>query len=178
MRDNFINADEARSAGLELEVIWAPSPSLDFYGTYSYLNSEFTDFCCTVDLANTGAGAQDLNGATMPQSPEHKFNLTALYRLEFEAGDLNLVGSYSHVGDQYFSPFDTERYLSPASGQVDWRAVWEGASGHYDLVGYIRNATDEVAYNGLEIGSADTGFARRVTLNPPRTYGIELRVRY
>jgi len=178
VRDNFINADEARSAGLELEVIWAPSPSLEFYGTYSYLNSEFTDFCCTVDLANTGAGAQDLNGATMPQSPEHKFNLTALYRLEFEAGDLNLVGSYSHVGDQYFSPFNTERYLSPASGQVDWRAVWEGASGHYDLVGYIRNATDEVAYNGLEIGSADTGFARRVTLNPPRTYGIELRVRY
>ena len=178
VRDNFINADEARSAGLELEVIWAPSPNLEFYGTYSYLNSEFTDFCCTVDLANAAAGAQDLDGATMPQSPEHKFNLTALYRFGFDAGDLNIVGSYSYVGDQYFSPFNTERYLSPGSGQVDWRAVWESASGHYDLVGYIRNATDEVAYNGLEIGSADSGFARRVTLNPPRTYGIELRVRY
>ena len=178
VRDNFINADEARSIGLELEVIWAPTDNLEFYGTYTYLNAEFTDFCCTVDIANAAAGAQDLNGATIPQSPENKFSLSALYRLDFTPGNLSLVGTYSYVDDQYFSPFNTARYLAPANDQIDLRAIWEGGSGHYDVVGYIRNATDEIAYNGLEIGGADTGFARRVTLNPPRTYGVELRLRY
>jgi iron complex outermembrane receptor protein len=178
VRANFINADEARSLGFEIEAIWAPTNNLEFHASYSSLQAEFTDFCCALDLANAGVGEQDLDGATLPQSPEHKFNLTALYRFDLEPGSLSLVGSYSYVDDQYFSPFNTERYLAPSNEQIDLRAIWSGANGDYDIVGYVRNATDEIAYNGLELGAADTGFARRVTVNPPRTYGIELRLRY
>jgi len=178
VRDNFINADEAQSMGLEIEAIWAPTDHLEFYATYSSLSAEFTDFCCVIDLANAGAGPQDLDGATLPQSPENKFNLTGLYRFDFEAGSLSLVGSYSFVGDQYFSPFNTTNYLAPSNEQIDLRAIWEGGNGQYDIVGYVRNATDQIGYNGLDIGSEDTGFARRVTVNPPRTYGVELRLRY
>jgi iron complex outermembrane receptor protein len=178
VRDNFINADEAQSMGLEIEAIWAATDHLEFYATYSSLSAEFTDFCCVIDLANAGAGPQDLDGATLPQSPENKFNLTGLYRIDFAPGSLSLVGSYSFVGDQYFSPFNTANYLAPSNEQIDLRAIWEGGNGQYDIVGYVRNATDQIGYNGLDIGSEDTGFARRVTVNPPRTYGVELRLRY
>ena len=175
---NFINAPRARSYGFEAETSWAPTRSFEALVTYSYLNAEFRNFCCYVDVANPTAGAQDLRGQRIPQSPRNKVTGTVLNR--FDLGDgmtIAPVATVNYTSKQYYAPFTTAKYEQPGYVRADFRLELHTASG-LQVNGYVNNAFNEQSFNGFQLGAAETGFARQVTINLPRTYGVELIAKF
>lgn len=171
---NFINAPRTRSYGFEAETIFSPTDTLQLLVSYSYLNAEFRNFCCYVDVTNVAAGAQDLRGNRVPQSPRNKVTASLLNRFDLGGGlSLTPVATVSYTSSQYFAPFTTDKYRQDGYTQADFRLVAKTSDG-LQINGFVRNAFNQRSFNGFQLGPAASDFARQVTFNSPRTYGIEL----
>ena len=67
----------------------------------------------------------------------------------------------------------------PAFEVADFRLLWKDADDRYTVIGYVKNAFDEVGYQNSTAGSPTAvGPRRTVILNFPRTYGLELQYRF
>jgi iron complex outermembrane receptor protein len=210
----FANLEEVRSTGLELEATWRPFDNFTVRMAYAYLNPEIQKACCLVDNADqlaqspeanrdppgraievagqvTGFG-QSLAGDRVPQSPEHKVNVNGTYAWQFTPGELLLSATYSWRDKTYTALFNRSYYLAPAYDQLDLRATWTAANNRYSIVAFVRNALDEMGYDGSTSTRQSLEFTQNfidpsatignlVTtrfLNPPRTYGLELQYRF
>lgn len=189
----FLNLD-ARNYGLEIEAQWMPIENLSLFGSYSYINAEITEGCCFVDTNDptaTRAGAkpvggtatartQTLVGNRLPMTAENKLNVGANYTFEFEPGTLTLGATYTYTDDMQTTIFSQSNYTAPANENIDLRALWKDAGDRFTVIGYVKNVTDEVAYqssSSTSLTAAGT-FRRTVKLNFPRTYGVEFQYRF
>ena len=191
----FLNL-EARNWGLEVEGQWAPVQGLQIFGSYAYINAEITEGCCYVDtndpralqpnarpvgapLAN-GSRNQSLVGSRLPMTPEHKLNVGANYTMDFTPGSLTLGATYTYTDDMQTGVFGSPRYTAPSNEIVDLRALWKDAGDRFTIIGYVKNATDEVAYQSSSPSSVTAlgTFRQTVKLNFPRTFGVELQYRF
>ncbi len=179
LQQDFVNAERARSVGIELEATWQPLPALDLTLAWSWLDASFRRFCCVIDIASDQpATPQDLRGNPLPQAPRHKLALNAAWRIETGPGVLSLGGTFAHTARQYFAPFPTARYVSPAHDIVDLRAVFSDRAGRATLIGFVKNLFDEESVNGVALGPASAGYPRLVVPNAPRAAGLELQLRF
>lgn len=211
---NFVNVD-AEAYGLELEAIWQPIRPLQFIASYGYLNTEITRGCCYYDPADPGAkdpaatpsgGSaltngtrlvfQDLKGSNLYQSPKNKFAFNGNYTFDFTPGSLILSGSYTWTDETIYQPFKSAALKVPSYGVSDFRVLWNDGQDRYTLIGYVKNAFDEVGYNSTSStnptaifdlpnpGSAAAGTLTQTRtsttrgLIQPRTYGVELQYRF
>ena len=71
-------------------------------------------------------------------------------------------------------------FTSPANEVVDFRALWKDGQDRYTIIGYVKNAFDELAYQDFRTGSPSASGVQRQTLKPnfPRTYGVEIQYRF
>ena len=189
----FLNLD-ARNWGVELEGQWAPIDNLMIFGSYAYINAEVTNGCCFVDVndltaskpgANPVGGVptartQNLEGNRLPMTPENKFTLGANYTFDFDLGSLTLGGTYTYTDDMQTTIFSQANYTAPANEIVDFRALWKDSQDRFTIIGYVKNAFDEVAYqSSSSTGLTASGdYRRTVKLNFPRTYGVEFQYRF
>ncbi len=189
----FLNLD-ARNWGVELEAQWAPLDNLLIFGSYAYINAEVQEGCCFVDTndptaikpgANPVGGTptartQDLAGNRLPMTAENKINLGANYTFDFEAGSLTLGATYTYTDEMQTTVFAQSNYTAPSNEVVDFRALWKDVDDRFTIIGYVKNAFDEVAYqSSTSTGLTGAGtFRRTVKLNFPRTYGVELQYRF
>lgn len=189
----FLNLD-ARNWGVELEAQWAPIDNLSIFGSYAYINAEVTKGCCFVDVndpAALKAGAnpvggtatartQDLKGNRLPMTPENKFNIGANYTFNFDMGSLTVGGTYTYTDDMQTTIFSQENYTAPSNEIVDFRALWKDGQDRFTIIGFVKNAFDEVAYQSSSATSLTAAgtFRQTVKLNFPRTYGVELQYRF
>ncbi|MBP7701118.1 MAG: TonB-dependent receptor [Phenylobacterium sp.] len=189
----FLNLD-ARNWGVELEGQWAPIDNLMLFASYAYINAEVTNGCCFVDVNDptaSKAGAkpvggtpaartQNLEGNRLPMTPENKLNLGANYTFNFDAGSLTLGGTYTYTDDMQTAIFSQSNYTAPANEIVDFRALWKDGQDRFTIIGYVKNAFDEVAFQSSTPTSlnANGAFHQTVKLNFPRTYGVEFQYRF
>jgi iron complex outermembrane receptor protein len=190
----FLNLD-AEVWGAEVEAQWSPIDNLQLLLNYAYLNTEVTEGCCFVDTPDPRAQApgarpfgpplangnqpQTLVGNSLPLAPEHKVTVGATYTWNFGAGDLTASGTYTWTDDQQSTIFANPGYTSPAFEIADIRLLWRDADDRYTLIGYVKNAFDEVGYQNTTLGSPTAvGPRQTVILNFPRTYGVELQYRF
>jgi iron complex outermembrane receptor protein len=178
----YDNIPEAETYGAEIEAIWAATERLQLNLSYGYLHSTFGEYKNVFDIfavsATNPSPTTDLSGGFIPQSPQHKGNVTAIYTLDFASSSLSLLGSYSYVGEQYFSIFNVEKLRGEPYGVTDFRAVWEPSSHRYTVIGFVRNATEEYYATSAIVGPATVGSPRGITAGAPRTYGMELHYRF
>jgi len=189
----FLNL-QARVQGVELEAVWAPIDRLQLLASYSYLDAEITRGCCFVDTADPTARAagarpvsrqpngdvvQTLVGNRLPLAPEHKWTVGANYTWGFAAGALTASGMYTDTHDQQSTIWSNPIYTAPAFQIADFRLLWNDAENRYTVIGFVKNALDEIGY-GSSTGSPPTpvGSRRTVSLTYPRTYGMELQYRF
>lgn len=192
----FLNLD-AEVWGFELESLWSPIDNLQLIANYGYLNTEIVGGCCFVDVGDpfalapearpTGAPLangnrlQTLVGNPLPMSPKNKFTLGATYTWDFSPGSLTASGTYSFTDDQQSLVFANSFYEAPSNEIVDFRLLWKDVDDRYTIIGFVKNAFDEVAYQ-RSVGNPTTptavGLRREVILNMPRTYGLELQYRF
>jgi iron complex outermembrane receptor protein len=76
--------------------------------------------------------------------------------------------------------FGQSGYTAPSNTLTDLRALYKDADDRYTIIGYVKNVTDEVAYqsSGLSSATAIGTLRQTVKLNFPRTYGVELQYRF
>ncbi|MFN3521646.1 MAG: TonB-dependent receptor [Phenylobacterium sp.] len=191
----FLNLD-AKVWGLELESLYSPVRNLQLMLNYAYLNTEITKGCCFVDTADPAALAagarpvgaavggrvsQDLVGNQMPMAPENKVTVGATYTWEFGPGSLIASGTYTYTDDQQSTIFANPLYTAPANEIADFRVLWKDIDDRYTLIGFVKNAFDEVAYQRSVANPTSptaAGPRREVILNMPRTFGVEVQYRF
>jgi iron complex outermembrane recepter protein len=171
------NAGSARSQGIELEISARPVPSLNISLGVGYTDAKFTA---------TAPGTRFKDGERVPQVPHLTANVSADYSFALTGSiRANLYADYKYVGD---SSSATNAAVDPATGLTvynirpsysiaDVRAAFDFRN--YELALFVKNLTDERASRGdpFPLGFSN-GIRNRVSINQPRTIGIEGRVRF
>jgi iron complex outermembrane receptor protein len=187
----FLNLD-AETYGVEIETVWSPIDALQLFVNYAYLHTEITDGCCFVDSADptaafgqpvstlpNGRVAQTLEGNQLPLSPENKWTFGFNYTLSFTPGSLTFTGMYTDTDDMQTSIWGNPAYTAPSFEIADFRLLWTDAQDRYTVIGFVKNAFDELGYGSVTPSSPTAvGVRRDVSLTFPRTYGMELQFRF
>lgn len=165
------NAAGAEIKGAELEANWRVTSRFQLDGSLTWLNAEYTDF-------PTLAG--NLKGNKLPNAPTHTASLRAEYTIPLgEAGDLRLNGDAYFSARRYLSETNNRQNASqPAYSLYNARATFTPASGNWDVSIYGKNLSDELVFSRTVTQAAllRTGFL--AYLEPPRTWGAEVRFRF
>jgi len=91
---------------------------------------------------------------------------------------LTLSGTYAWQDDAGYSLFGNEAYRVDDFASVDARILWNDANDRFTLIGFVDNALDDEGYNGAAVAGATAGATRTWNFTPPRTYGMEVQVRF
>ena len=202
----FVNMPKSEIFGIELETSWNPVSTLQILANYSYLKTDIKDACCFADpqdpaaiapganiaaltpgSTNAGRNAvQDLAGQQLPFATPHRFTLNANYTFDFDAGSLTPSASVVYKSETYFSVFNRYYNLGKAGTQFDARLIWKDAKDRYSIIGYIKNISNQTIIEGASgsilggtnAGTIPTFLNRSWSVNPPRTYGVELQYRF
>ncbi|WP_395670785.1 TonB-dependent receptor [Phenylobacterium sp.] len=163
---NFqVNAGEARSRGVELEVAATPVRGLNLSGGFGYTDAEITESASFL-FTREGDPVQNVAPWTGYVSAEYNFPVTSGFD-GYVRADANYVGrSFSATNDP-----EVPRERHPYT-LVNFRAgvtndAWEFAT-------YVENVTDVRANLGdNSSGAAELPGRPRWQINPPRTVGLQ-----
>ena len=186
----FVNLD-AESKGIEVETVWSPIDPLRLFLNASYNDTEITRGCCFQDtsdptgqapgakVVDAASGAQTLVGNHLPNAPEVKYTVGANYTFNFAPGSFTVGGTYSYTDDLQSNVFNNPVATANSNEIADFRLLWNDAKNRYSIIGFVKNAFDEVGYIRSS-GSSPTavGSRRTVGLIYPRTYGAEVQFRF
>ncbi|WND03012.1 TonB-dependent receptor [Temperatibacter marinus] len=183
------NADSARSMGLEAELIWQAGENTTVVGNYSFMDTEYNDFCgdraatapdgssgCLVD--STGQGLlYDPTGNELNKAPKHKFALNVTHVVPFDAGDLSVSATYAYVDSQSHSIFTSPLTTAPSYDRADVRLSWIPTDSFWEVHATAKNVFDILATSSLSFGSSPY-FHQLASYNAPRTLNLELRMKF
>lgn len=159
------NASDAEIMGLELEVQLAVTRSLRLFAAGNYMDTEYVDFVDSLGNDNSGNRLQ--------RTPDYTYNLGFDYSMDLagRADALNLYMNYAYQGDFNWDPDNiTEQ---DAYGLLDGRLSYH-INDDVTVSAFGKNILDE-DYRVFVINF----FADEIaSLGAPRTYGVELNVRF
>lgn len=187
--------------GIELESNWQATDDLNFILSYAYLNTRIVKSACYQDPVSispsspgcvvagapaTDVGRFNVSGNQLIDSPPNKVALNANYTFHFDPGRLTLSASDIWTDGHFSSLFNTPDYLSPGYNELDLRLLWTDSKDRYTVIAYAKNLLNDVQYDYIYPGTSiytsgplagqPTGITH--ALNPPRTYGVQLQVRF
>ena len=171
----IVNADKAEVKGFEVEATWLATENLTLLANYSYIDGEYTNFCCAVDtIGDPDGGEQDLSGNPLTQAPKNKVFTNASYSWNTDAmGEFVLSGSYSWVDSRQYDVFNTAATQADSYYRVDANLTWYSPAQDIRVIMSGKNITDEetwVSLNRLNEFGAISGYA-----NDPLTYSLEVQ---
>ena len=181
----IINAAEATTRGIELELVILPTDDLEFNLAVGFLDAFYRDFCA--DLGVTALGnpppcdsdvptAVDLSALKLVQAPEWQVTAGVVYSTDIgNAGFLTFAVDY-----HYSSPLESETGNDPighrrATHLVNASVRWEDASEQYAVSLFARNLFNSV-YTLAGLDAGDAVWSVWVP-SPPRVWGVEVDVR-
>ena len=170
------NAGTARSQGFELEVTARPMNGLTLAGGFGYTDAKFT---------STTPGTRFTAGDRVPQVPKYTLTLSGDYSTSISSRASAFIhADYRYVSDSVSAlNANTDANgrliprIRPSYSIVDLRS---GVSfGKQEVAVFIKNAGNVRASLGdaLAVAAEAPGRAR-VSINQPRTIGVELRSRF
>ncbi|WP_300394219.1 TonB-dependent receptor [Henriciella sp.] len=192
----FFNLEDSRAQGIELEANWTPTDALRVLATYAYNDSEVREACCFVDVADPlaqqpgaqpsgpasgGNQPQDLKGEMLPRTIPNKFGLNVSYDIPLGAnGDVTLSGNYSWLDETYHGVFNRSYTQTPAYDQVDLVGLWRNPDDTLQVLAYVKNVFDEQGFDGATgtFRVQPAGVSQTLYLTPPRTYGVQLQMKF
>jgi iron complex outermembrane receptor protein len=159
------NASDAEIAGVEVELQLALTRSLRVFAGGNYMDTEYVNFVDSLGNDNSGGRLQ--------RTPDYTYNLGIDYSMDMggRADALNLYMNYAYQGDFNWDPDNiTEQ---DAYGLLDGRLSYF-INDDVTVSAYGKNILDE-DYRVFVINF----FADEVaSLGAPRTFGVELNVRF
>ena len=173
--EEVINAEEAEVKGIELEAIWLATENLTLMGNYSYIDGEYTDFCCAIDtIGAPELGEQDLSGNDLTQAPENKFFLNASYYIgTAHWGNFVPMISYTWVDERQYDVFDTDVTRADDYYRVDAQLTWTNVMEDIRVIASGRNLTEEETWTSLQRLNAFGALNGQI--NEPRVWSVEVQ---
>jgi iron complex outermembrane receptor protein len=198
----LFNIPTVRDWGVELEGVWRPIDPLTLSLQYSYLNAKVTSMNgkCVVDSADPNgvlpgenhncpvgspAGAQNIVGFTLPESPPNKVSLNGQYVFNFDPGKLTFSASFIWKDQTYGEIFNQPLNLAPSYYQLNLRAIWNDAKDRYTVIFFANNVTDQTGFDNVTQTRLGTGttlanihLVQGVGVTAPLVVGGEVQVRF
>ncbi len=208
----FVNIPRAISDGVELTAYWRPIRHLDLSLTYGFDHTSIQSGCSLVNGAAVGAcyedavdpngtavgnrtvattggvAVQSVKGDELPQAPENKVAFNAVYKFEFDPGNLIFSATYIWKDKSYSSIFTRVYDEAPSWSQVNMRMTWSGNHDKYEVVLFVNNLFNTLGYDaaaeGFEIqnpvSNPSVGYSQvsAFDLTPPRTFGMEVHYKF
>jgi iron complex outermembrane receptor protein len=201
----ILNAD-AESRGAEVELFIRPNESWDFGISATYADAEITESQLIPDTPNPIGGIRE--GNRLPTSPQLQAVATLAYNFALGSYESYVRLTGQHVGTSYTQLADQEANFGiisnsptrpPGSARLidfggipaDTTIAFDPELPAYELVNlrwgfraddweagvFINNLLDERAFLSLD---RERGRSARVgyLTNPPRTFGVNLRVKF
>lgn len=168
------NAGAAHSKGVEFELIARPIPPLTLQAGLSIQDARYEEG--TVP-AKPPAPPKKLD--KIPYAPNYSYNFSAEYRLPLGPGDLTLFGQYLGRGTSYLTPDNQADGKVKPYGMVDARISWAPSKGDWRVSLWGKNLTDNVHKERLfDLYGQDLVGQKFIILNDPKTYGVEVSVKF
>jgi iron complex outermembrane receptor protein len=184
---NLQNAGKVNAQGVEAEVWWGATESLDFTLAYAYTDATFADFdkgnCQISNIFHTGDATEaaqllsqgycSRNGDRVSNTPKHFLSLNAAQTFELDSASVTVGAEYVYYSDQVMhnnnDPFAYQDDLS----MLNLRGILRMNSGLEAMV-WARNVTDEPWYFTVFDTPLQDG---KLSAYPrePRTFGFTLR---
>lgn len=158
-----VNAEKAKSYGLEVSGNYVATDRLRLWGSAGLLKTEFQSFTSAVD---------DYAGNSFANAPEYTLTIGAAYnvtdRFTISGGATHVAGYYSD--DKNTAAFKTSPYTL-INLQAEYRPEFGGA-----FYGYVNNLTDKAAVTSITPGVRGAGPTARLVA--PREIGFGYRMEF
>ena len=160
------NASDAEIKGVEVELQWALGDSVVLFAGGSMLDHEYIDF-----IESSGV---DSSGNELQRTPNNQFNLG--FNWTFGSGSMadafRFYVNYYWQDDLYWQPANLNS--EDAYGLINARLTYEPPQASWSVAGWVNNVSDELYRTGVI-----PFFGEEVSqFGAPRTYGVDLRVRF
>ena len=157
----FVDNSDATVKGIDLELVWMPTDSVDINLGASILDTEVDQ----VTVRNVGT----VSGTKMVLAPEFSFN--GLIRWQATEA-LSVQVDFSHQDDHYFDITNSD--LSKEDAYTVWGArIGYKVNDNLTIAGFVKNLTDEEYRVYTFDLSAATGLNQQFYA-PPRWAGVNL----
>ena len=179
------NAGDASSLGLEVASVWAINDHVAFTGAFNYTASEFKgDQVYETDLAKSVREILGFppnvieDGNELPNVPQFSLSLAldVVYPSPWQGIDFVGRLDYSWIDERYQSAVNSEESLLDDYSLVNLRGGLAGET--FSVVFSVENLANQVSEQSrLRTGPAGN-FVYSSYINRPRTYGMNLTVRF
>ena len=173
------NALAGNAKGAELEVT-GKFGGLGFNFGLGYLDAKFANSACISDTNSPGTDtgcATNLRfvpeGRVLPFSPEWTINAGIQYTIPAGSFEVTPRLQWSHLAEQYATPFPSLNTLVPGRDLFDARLTFDFGK-NYTVEAYVNNLTNKtyIATQIQNSSSANGG----IIYGAPRTFGLRLKV--
>ncbi len=191
----YENGGSVDTSGIELDVLWYPTDALSFNGTFTYLDSKFSDDYAVgnellrplLGLGNL-EGRQDINdnnsqfsfaGWSPAMSPEYTVGLGVTYEMDLGNESYLIPHLQIQYSDDYYA-FDTNipEAKVDAHAIVDARVTWI-VQENVQVDFFVKNLTDEAVLTRAVVHSQIVGGQAansvQANWNDPRTWGVSFK---
>lgn len=183
----FDNAQRANIYGAEFDAVWQVmpevNPGLALVIGATYLESEYVKYTNGRGFdVNTGLSfgpgsvgpERDFSGNAVVNAPDLSASVGVNQLVDFDNSSVEFaLNAYFNSG--YFNtPQQEDIYSTDAYALVDSYATWMLPEWGIALTGFVKNIFDEDFTSSLY--AADFGVLE--TLNPPRTYGVRIKMTF
>ena len=117
----------------------------------------------------------DLDGKSLPNSPEHTIHLGAAYTFGLNLGNLTFRYDYYWQDDSFAREFNSVGDQIDSWDQHNASAIFESVDGHWVVKAWVRNIADDDNVTGKYLTSDTSGFFRNYFLTEPRLFGASVR---
>jgi iron complex outermembrane receptor protein len=170
----ILNAAEAHSQGIEIELEAVPVENLRVSMSATAMEAEFDDYRNAPAPARY-SGFYDLSGNDIPYAPD--FKLTGVVSYDFDLGGRGTVTPQATVlysGSYFLTDFNTVLDEQDSFTKVDLRLGWRSQGGRYTAEAFVNNVGDEITKNRATFGSR----GQNQSFDAPRMWGLRFGARF
>ena len=173
-----LNAAEATTKGIEIELTAVPIDGLLLRGTTGILDAKYDEF---IGVNSINSGPIDRAGEFFNYVPRHQAYLSAQYSIPVEGlgpswleGALTPRLSWTYRGGVNFNGPELPQARQESYGLIDARIAYEFLDGKASVALWGHNLTDQEYFTQTNALVPIFGLMTRF-YGPPRTYGGEIR---
>jgi outer membrane receptor protein involved in Fe transport len=147
-------------------------------GQYDGIPAYFSrNFLNAAGVATSSGEPTNLDGNSLPNSPEYSFRLGVQYTWNIDAiaGMLTARWDYYWQDESYGREFNTKGDEIDAWDQHNASLIYESFNGNWQVRAWVRNIQDEDNVTGHYLTSDTSGYFRNWFLTEPRVYGATVR---
>ena len=135
------------------------------------------NYLTAVGVETSDGNLTDLDGKSLPYSPQHTFKIGASYQwLEKWNGNITLRWDYYWQSDAYARVYNTKGDEIEGWGQQNLSVIYESSDDKYNIKLWMRNLADNDNVTGHYLTSDTSGFFRNYFLTEPRIAGLSVGI--